>query len=276
MLLYILASDPSQVDPVKILIAIGIMLVIAVVFGFLIMVVSKKFAVQTDEREDAVLGCLAGANCGGCGKAGCSAFAHSLVENKSNIDDCSVTNKENKEKIAKVLGIEYSGAGSYKYVVACSGGDNATDRNTYVGEADCVRQTMAVGGRKACSSGCLGDGTCTVACKYGAIKIEGGLSYIDRALCMSCGACAKACPKSVIAKIDSSAKVYVACSTNCRGKEVMDACKSGCIGCGLCARGCPQGAVTMVNNLPVFDYTKCVACFSCVEKCLRKVIHKIN
>ncbi len=274
-MLYLLVNDPSKVEITSVLIAIGIMLVIAIVFGFLIMVVSKKFAVETDEREETVLGCLAGANCGGCGKAGCGAFAHSLLENKANLDDCAVTDKKNKEKIAEVLGIEYSGGSTYKYVVSCNGGDNAVDRNEYVGIGDCVRQNMTVGGRKQCKTACLGAGTCVTMCKSDAIKVVNGVAKIDQDLCIACGACYKNCPKSVIAKIDGSAKVYVACSTKCRGKEVMDACKMGCIGCGLCAKNCPEGAIKMVNNLPVIDYEKCVGCFACVERCPRKVIHKL-
>lgn len=274
-MLILLANDPGKINPITVLIAVGIMLVIAVVFGFLIMVVSKKFAVSSDEREEAVLGCLAGANCGGCGKAGCGAFARSLVENKASIDDCAVTDKKNKEKIAEVLGIEYASGKSSVYVVACAGGNNAVDRNDFVGETDCVRQNMTVGGRKLCSTACLGGGTCGIKCPTDAIKVTDGVAIIDREKCISCGACYRVCPKTVIAKIDASAKVYVACSTKCRGKEVMDACKNGCIGCGLCAKNCPEGAIKMVNNLPEIDYNKCVACYACVERCPKKVIHKL-
>ncbi len=272
LFLNILASNPNEVDPIKVLIAIGIMLVIAVVFGFLIMVVSKKFAVDVDEREETVLGCLAGANCGGCGRAGCGAFSHALVEGKGEIDDCPVTDKANKVKIAEVLGVDYAGGADYKYVVACNGGENAEDLNDYVGESDCVRQNMTAGGNKKCGFACLGGGTCTLICKYGAISVEKGLARINMDLCARCGACYKKCPKSVIAKIPENAKVYIACSSSCRGKEVMDACKNGCIACGLCAKNCPHGAIKMVDNLPVIDYEKCTACLNCVTKCPKKCI----
>ena len=275
-MIYILAAEAGKLDIISVLIAVGIMLVIAIVFGFLIMVVSKKFAVDVDEREEKVLGCLAGANCGGCGRAGCAALAHSLVEGKNEIDDCPVTDKAGKLKIAEILGVDYAGGGEFIYIVNCGGGINAKDRNDYLGENTCVRQSMVGTGKKLCPSGCLGDGSCVSVCDNDAIHIVDGVAKIDAEKCIKCGKCAKTCPKLLISKIPAEAYVYVKCSTKCRGKEVMDACTKGCIGCGICAKNCPQGAIKMVENLPVIDYEKCVKCGHCVDKCPRNVIHFVK
>ena len=272
----LLANDPGELNIINVLIAIGIMLVIALVFGFLIMVVSKKFAVAVDEREEEIGGCLAGANCGGCGKAGCAAMARALVEGTSEIDDCPVTDKEHKIKIANILGVDYAGGGEFMYVVSCGGGINAADRNDYVGVDDCTHEAMILGGRKVCQYGCLGGGTCEIVCAHNAIKVINGVANIDQEKCIRCGLCSKNCPKSLITKIPRSAKIYVDCSTKCRGKEVMDACSKGCIGCGICARNCVVGAITMVDNLPVIDYDKCTGCFNCLNKCPKKVIKEID
>ena len=77
---------------------------LAVVFAVLIAVCSEKFAVKRDERIDEVTSLLAGANCGGCGYAGCDAFAEALVKGEAEVGNCGPTSKENKAKIAEILG----------------------------------------------------------------------------------------------------------------------------------------------------------------------------
>lgn len=253
-------------------IVVAIVAVIAIIFAVLIIIVSKLCAVKEDEKAKAVSEKLAGANCGGCGYAGCADFAKALSEGRATINGCGVTSPESKAEIAAILGIPYSTEDKKVAVVHCSGGENAKDKFAYVGNTDCAAQSNFMGGKKVCSFGCLGGGNCQAHCNYGAVKTQNDLAAVNKALCEACGACVSACPKKLISLIPASAKVYIGCSSLCRGKEVMDACKKGCIGCGMCAKNCPEGAITMVNNLPEIDYSKCTGCKTCVAKCPRKCI----
>lgn len=245
----------------------------ALVIGALILIVGKVFKVDVDEKITKILENLAGANCGGCGCSGCSGFASKLAEGNGNLADCHVTSPEKKAEIAKLLGIELKDEERTVAVVKCNGGiENCADKFVYKGNPTCAANASLLGGNKACSYGCLGCGDCKAVCPENAVGIEGRLSQVDPDRCISCGACISACPKNIIERIPASAPVYVACSSKCRGKEVMNACKVGCIACGICARSCPHGAIVMKDNLPVFDYAKCTGCQTCVAKCPRHII----
>lgn len=251
-------------------IVIGIFAILSIVLTTLILLIVKLCKVETDEKAEAILEKLAGANCGGCGCSGCSDFAQKLCHGKVSISDCSVTDAENKAKIASILGVELGDTEPTIMVCTCIGGENAKDACTYVGDPSC--EGMNSLGTKVCNFGCLGGGTCSLVCPQNAIEIKNGCSVVNTDRCTSCGSCARKCPRGLLKRIPVSAPIYVACSSTCKGKDVMGACTKGCIGCGLCAKNCPQGAITMVNNLPVIDYKKCTGCKTCVAKCPRKVI----
>lgn len=245
----------------------------AIIIGLLILLVGKVFKVDVDEKVTKILENLAGANCGGCGCSGCSGFASKLACGNGNLSDCHVTSPEKKAEIAKLLGVELTDEEPTVAVVHCNGGiENCTDKFEYKGNPTCAANNSLYGGNKACSYACLGCGDCKGVCPENAIEVTGRLAQVDPDRCISCGACITACPKHIISRIPASAPVFVACSSECKGKDVTGVCKVGCIACGICARSCPHGAITMVNNLPVFDYTKCTGCLTCVEKCPRHII----
>ena len=70
----------------------GIILAAAIVggvglfIGVFLGVSGKAFAVEVDEREEAIIGVLPGNNCGGCGYAGCD--PESVLERSHHQDDC--------------------------------------------------------------------------------------------------------------------------------------------------------------------------------------------
>jgi electron transport complex protein RnfB len=259
-----------------ILIPVLILTGLALVFAIVIVIVNKKLAVKEDPKTESVLKLLAGANCGACGKAGCADFARALVEGKAELSACNATPAANKAKIAEVLGSGAKIGGDTLVVCACSGGSACEDKYEYQGYGDCASIELIAGGRKACLNGCIGQGKCARLCPYDAIKIVDGVAFIEQKKCAKCGICIVNCPKVIMKRLPGNAKVYVACSSCEKGKDVRDVCQKGCIACGICAKVCPNGAITIKDNLPVFDYEKCTACGLCVEKCPRKVIHFID
>ena len=63
-----------------ILISMGVLGVIALLAACLLYMVSLYFKVEEDPRIDLVTAVLPGANCGGCGFAGCRNFAEACVK----------------------------------------------------------------------------------------------------------------------------------------------------------------------------------------------------
>ena len=251
----------------------GIFAGTAILIGILILIVGKVFHVNVDEKITKILDNLAGANCGGCGCSGCSGFAQKLAEGGAALSDCHVTSPEKKAEIAALLGIELKDEEPTVAVVHCNGGiENCADKFEYKGNPTCAANASLYGGNKACSYACLGCGDCKEVCPENAISVDGRLAQVDPDRCVSCGACISTCPKGIIDRIPSSAPVFVACSSKCKGKEVMGVCKVGCIACGICAKVCPHGAITMKDNLPEIDYSKCTGCLTCVNKCPRHII----
>lgn len=245
----------------------------ALLIGILIIVVGKVFKVDVDEKITKIMENLAGANCGGCGCSGCAGFAAKLASGGAELGDCHVTSPENKEEIAKILGIELKREERTVAAVKCHGGEaNCGDKFDYKGNPTCAACASLLGGNKNCPYACLGCGDCKAVCPEHAIEVTGRLARIDPDKCISCGACILACPKHIIERIPASAPVYAPCSSKRRAKDVMNVCKAGCIACGICARNCPHGAIIIKDNLPVIDYSKCTGCLTCVEKCPRKII----
>lgn len=246
------------------------------IFGLGLGIAAKKFAVPVDERVEAVKECLPGANCGGCGQAGCEAMAKSIVSGESPVNGCPVCSAEQVAAIAKIMGKEADASEKKVAVVRCKGNqESAEQKFEYVGLTTCRDAHLLGGGPKMCAYGCLGFGSCMSVCAFGAITMQDGLPVIDREKCVGCGACEKQCPRAVIHLVPISSSYHVNCVSMDKGKDVKLACKVGCIGCGLCVKQCEHGAIKLENNHAVIEPSLCVGCGKCSSKCPTKAISNL-
>lgn len=247
------------------IIAIGSM---GLLFGIGLGVASKKFAVPVDERVSAIRDQLPGANCGGCGFAGCDAFAKAVANGEAKHNGCPVSNPEQRAEIAKIMGAEDREGAKQVAIVRCQGtSDKAKQKYVYEGIESCEDAHLVGNGPKGCAYGCLGFGSCVAACPFDALTIVNGLATVDEQKCKACSACVAACPRHLIYIGNSDTKYQVQCLSHDKGKNVKAVCQVGCMGCGLCVKQCEFGAITLENSLATIDAEKCTACGKCVAKC---------
>ena len=269
-----------------ILIAVLVLGAIALVAAVILYIVSKKFAVQEDPRIAQVVEILPGANCGGCGFAGCGGLAEALVKgaDAGSIEGirCPVGGDPVMGEVADLLGMAVANTEPMVAVVRCNG--TCTNRPR-IAEYDGLRTCQAMNangsGETGCGFGCLGCGDCTKACAFDAIHMnpETGLPEVDEEKCTSCGACTKACPRHIIElrkKGPKGRRVYVQCVNKDKGAVARKSCTVACIGCGKCQKVCKFDAITIENNLSYIDFNKCRMCTKCVDECPTGAIIKVN
>ena len=204
----------------------GTGLFIGVFLGF----AGTKFAVEVDEREEAIAGVLPGNNCGGCGYAGCSGLAAAIVKGEAEIGACPVGGAPVAAEIGKIMGQEAGEQVRKTAFVKCGGTcEKAKQDYEYHGLGDCIMvNMMQSGGPKSCNYGCLGEGTCVKACPFDAIHIVNGVAVVDKEECKACGKCVAACCYD--ARTLSFPEMHVD----------LEKCRF----CGLCLDVCPTGALT--------------------------------
>lgn len=244
---------------------------IGLLFGILLAIASKVFHVDVDERIPEISALLPGANCGGCGFAGCDALAKAIVEGTSPATACAVASSEAIASICEIMGTEAVASEKKIARVRCAGTcEAAPDKYVYDGLSDCRAAALIAGGPKGCSYGCMGLGTCVNVCAFDALSIKDGIAYVDAEKCTGCGTCVAACPKHIITLEVKG--LIVNCNSLAHGRDMKGICSVGCIGCGICAKNCPAQAITVENNLARIDREKCTSCGLCVEKCPKHII----
>lgn len=257
-----------------VIIAVVVLAVLGAVFGLVLAFAAKMFHVEIDPREEAIVGCLPGANCGGCGYPGCSGYAAAVVKGEAPVNSCAAGGAAVAAQIGEIMGVSAEMGKRCVAQVKCSGFEgHAQKKFEYVGIHDCVSATLlGGGGPNECPYGCIGLGTCVKACPFGAIYVKDGVARVDHEKCVGCMSCAAACPKHLIVKVPYEADVTVACSSQEKGAALRKYCDIGCLGCKICEKTCEHDAIHVINNIAVIDYDKCISCGQCAPKCPRHLI----
>lgn len=251
--------------------------------AMLLYTVSKKFYVYENPLIAEVEALLPAANCAGCGSPGCKSFADKLV-NTEDISAlfCPVGGNEVMKSIAEKLGKVVAEKDPTVAVLRCQGSCDVRPKTSlFQGPKSCAISALIYSGETDCQYGCLGDGDCVTACKFGAMYMDESteLPVIITDKCTSCGACVTACPRNIIEmrpRNKRDLKIYVGCLNEDKGGIAKKSCELACIGCSKCIDVCTKGAITIENNLAYIDGLQCTLCRKCVEVCPTHSIVETN
>lgn len=172
-------------------------------------IAARIFFVQEDPRIELVANTLPGANCGGCGLAGCAAAAEAIVKGEAPPDVCVVGGFEVAQQVAAIFGIVVEEKEPEIAKPGCTYGITEADlKYYYSGVMDCRAAALLFGGSKECNIGCLGLGSCVNVCKFSALSMgEQNLPVVNSDLCTGCGSCVEVCPKGIITLSSASIRM---------------------------------------------------------------------
>ena len=259
-----------------ILISTILLAILGLLIGLFLGFASEIFKVYVDDRIVKVRDVLPGNNCGGCGYPGCDGCAVAIVKGEAKPNACPVGGEKIADEISKIIGVEIESGVKQVAYVHCNGTCvNSEKTYNYIGEKDCrIASIIPNKGEKSCKYACMGYGTCVNACRFDAIHIIDGVAKVDKEKCVGCKACIKACPMNLISLVHYDKNHHIACNNKDKGPNVMKVCKVSCIACGICEKNCPTKAISILDNIPIIDYSKCSNCGTCAEKCPRNLITK--
>lgn len=255
------------------------LLVLGFIASVVLSVASRVFYVEEDPRVEAVSEALPGANCGGCGYAGCDAYAAAVITDPSVSPGlCCAGGPEVTKAVAELSGKSAGDAEPECAFRRCTKVEgNVQQKYDYHGAPSCAAAAMLEDGPDNCKYSCLGFGDCVRACPFDAMYLENGLVVVDIEKCTACGNCIRTCPNGILELIPIRARVQIFCSTQDKMKAVMNVCDAGCINCMKCIKKCPAKAIRHENGQIFIDHKACKAygpecAEACVDACPRNIL----
>ena len=249
--------------------AVILVTVIGLVAGILLSYASKIFKVQEDQLFIDLRAELPGANCGGCGFAGCDDYAANLVADEAlPCTKCSPGGAAVAAQIADILGRSAGATEPQVAQVMCNGTCEASRTVLeWQGMQSCKGAKGWFTSPNACMFGCIGLGDCADACQFDAIGVVDGVAKVNRENCVACGACVGVRPQSIIKLVPKKNQVHVLCSSTDKGAVARKNCDNSCIGCMKCTTVCNFDAIHVEDNLARIDESKCKSCGLCAAIC---------
>lgn len=233
---------------------------------------------KVQESAKQIMTLLPGVDCGGfggCGYSTCEECAVAIAEGAS-VAQCPACNSDAVAAIAEIMGVDAVEVEDKTAFIKCSG--DAAGKARFAGMSSCNEAKESGFLDTECKWGCIGLGSCTQRCEFGAMELKDGKVVINKEKCTGCMACVSACPQKLISMVPKDASNFIPCSSKENEKKTFETCGFGCIGCGDCALACPKGAITMVmgdkvdGRYAAIDYSKCEGCVTCTVKCRKKII----
>lgn len=190
---------------------------------------AKMFYVEVDPLVAAIEEALPGANCGGCGYAGCATAAGQIAKGNMAPNGCVGGGPSVAVAVAAILGVSVSETEPQIAKVGCRYPlQRADQKYRYSGAADCRAAVILAGGPKECPVGCIGLGSCVNACPFGALSIgPDGLPVVDEYRCTGCGTCERICPVGIMGLTSVSNRIL--------NEITVEDCSAPC------QRRCPAG-----------------------------------
>ncbi len=240
---------------------------------------SRVFHVDEDPRVEAVMEVLPGANCGGCGYAGCEGYAIAVVTDPDiPANKCCAGGEGTSIAVGNLTGKTVTASEPLRSFRRCDKvAGNVALRYDYQGIPSCAAAALLFEGSDACTFSCLGYGDCAEICPFEAITMHDGLSHVNWNKCIGCGLCVNACPRNTLELIPMRSRLAIFCSTKNKLKAVMEVCEAGCINCGKCVKKCPANAISNKSGRIEIDHILCLSygpdCkMACIEACSRNSI----